>query len=125
MGFNFSFFGEQQHRVFNYKPRYYDKEADERRQFFGTDGISGKDGKTAGDNDGKGAAGSAGAASKDSRQPAGSAPGSTIRGSFSDGNYQKTRGLGAVTKAQKIIGAVGLILFFIVLMYFAKFYTII
>ena len=31
-GFNFGFFGNQEHRVFNYKPRYYDVEAEERRK---------------------------------------------------------------------------------------------
>ena len=34
-GFNFGFFGNQEHRVFNYKPRYYDVEAEERRKMFG------------------------------------------------------------------------------------------
>ena len=31
----FSFFGDQEHRVFNYKPIYYDQEKEERRQMFG------------------------------------------------------------------------------------------
>ena len=31
----FSFFGDQEHRVFNYKPMYYDQEEEERRQMFG------------------------------------------------------------------------------------------
>ena len=31
----FSFFGDGEHRVFDYKPIYYDKEAEERRQKFG------------------------------------------------------------------------------------------
>ena len=33
--FNFGFFGNQPHRVFNYKPRYYDPEEEKRRQMFG------------------------------------------------------------------------------------------
>ena len=33
--FNFGFFGNQEHRVFNYKPRYYDPEEEERRRMFG------------------------------------------------------------------------------------------
>ena len=35
MAFNFSFFGKQEHRVFNYKPIYFDQEKEERRQMFG------------------------------------------------------------------------------------------
>ena len=31
----FGWFGEQEHRVFNYKPIYYDPEKEERRQMFG------------------------------------------------------------------------------------------
>lgn len=43
MGFNFSFFGRQEHRVFNYRPRFYDPEKEERKQMFGhVDGTSGK-----------------------------------------------------------------------------------
>ena len=32
---NFGWFGEIEHRVFDYKPRYYDKEKDELKQKFG------------------------------------------------------------------------------------------
>ena len=35
MGFNFSFFGSQEHRVFNYKPRYYDPEKEALKEKFG------------------------------------------------------------------------------------------
>ena len=35
MGF-FNIFGEQEHRVFNYKPIYYDKEKEERKRMFGS-----------------------------------------------------------------------------------------
>lgn len=31
-GFNFGFFGNQEHRVFNYKPRYYDPEEEALRR---------------------------------------------------------------------------------------------
>ena len=34
-GFNFGFFGEQEHRVFDYKPRYYDPEKEKRKAMFG------------------------------------------------------------------------------------------
>ena len=41
--FNFGFFGNQPHRVFNYKPRYYDPEEEKRRQMFGeVDGSNDK-----------------------------------------------------------------------------------
>ncbi len=41
--FNFGFFGNQPHRVFNYKPRYYDPEEEKRRQMFGdVDGTNEK-----------------------------------------------------------------------------------
>ena len=49
------------------------------------------------------------------------APGSYLHGSFRDGHYQKTR---RVSKAQSIIGIVGLVLFFVVLIYVAKFYSL-
>ena len=98
MGFNFGFFGTQDHKVFTYKPRYYDEKKEQRREIFGkVDGSNGS-----------------------SREEY--VPGSTIRGSFTSGDHRKPAG---ATLAQKIIGAVGLILFFIVLIYFARFYSII
>ena len=95
----FNWFGEQEHRTFDYKPVYYDKETEERRQKFGkVDNI-------------------------DKKGPDGEyVPGSYIKGSFRDGNYQ--RSVKANNKAQNIIGLVGLILVIIVLLYIAKFYTI-
>ena len=50
------------------------------------------------------------------------APGSYIKGSFRDGNYSRTRT--HQNKAQTIIGIVGLLLVVIVLLYIAKFYTL-
>ena len=35
MGFNFGFFGTQEQRVFNYKPRYYDPEKEALKEKFG------------------------------------------------------------------------------------------
>ena len=35
MGFNFGFFGNQEQRVFNYKPRYYDPEKEALKEKFG------------------------------------------------------------------------------------------
>ena len=31
----FNFFGDQEHRVFHYTPRYYDEKAEERKRMFG------------------------------------------------------------------------------------------
>jgi len=91
MAFNFSFFGTNEHRVFNYKPRYYDVEEEERRKKFGkVDGSFEKEKYV---------------------------PGSYIKGSFRDGNYQVQRGQ---TKAQKIIGLIALVLMFVVIIFIAK-----
>lgn len=96
----FNWFGDSEHRVFNYKPRYYDVEAEERRKKFGkVDGSLEKE-KAGGTY----------------------SPGSYIRGSFRDGHYSRERA--HATRAQQIIGLVGLGLVFIVLGYIAKFYTI-
>ncbi|MBO8454237.1 MAG: hypothetical protein IAC07_05895 [Bacteroidetes bacterium] len=95
MGFNFGFFGNQEQRVFNYKPRYYDPEKEALKEKFGhVDG-------------------------RNEKEPY--APGSYLHGSFRDGHYQKTK---RVSKAQSIIGIVGLVLFFVVLIYVAKFYSL-
>ena len=103
MGFNFNFFGETQHRVFNYKPIYFDQEKEERRQFFGDHGQEEKAGNP---------------------EEESYTPGKYLQGSFRDGNYQRLR-TSSSTKAQKIIGLVGLVLFFIVLYYVAQFYGLI
>lgn len=97
MGFNFGFFGSQEHRVFNYKPRYYDEEKEALKDKFGhVDG-------------------------RDKQEPY--TPGNYVKGSFRDGNYQRSRQ--TMGRAQKIIGAVGLLLFFIVLIFITKFYALI
>ncbi len=95
MKFSFGFFGTQEHRVFNYKPRYYDPEKEALRQKFGH--VDGSSEKTP------------------------YVPGSYIQGSLRNGNYQKTRQTG---RTQAIIGLVGLILFFVALIFIAKFYTL-
>lgn len=110
MGFNFNFFGETEHRVFNYKPVYYDQEKEERKKFFG-------------DHD------EAEAEDKEAEKAEGAekkayTPGKYLQGSFRDGNYQRLR-KSSSTKAQKIIGIVGLVLFFVVLYYIAQFYGMI
>ena len=47
--------------------------------------------------------------------------GAYIRGSLRDGNYAKRS---AATKAQQIIGIIGLILLFVVMIYLIKFYSL-
>lgn len=104
MGFNFNFFGETEHRVFNYKPIYYDKEAEERRAFFGDDKR--KD------------------VSKDENGKPVYTPGQYLKGSFREGNYQELRKTSSV-RTQKILGIVGLVLFFGILYYIVRFYGLI
>lgn len=98
--FNFGFFGEQEHRVFNYKPRYYDPAEEERKAMFGS--VDGSDDKA--------------------REEGTYVPGSSIQGAFRDGNYRRTRS--GATRAQSIIGIVGLLLVVTVLIYITKFYSL-
>lgn len=96
----FNFFGESEHKVFDYKPIYYDKEKDERRRMFGNvDGTFDKE-----------------------KADGTYVPGSYIKGSFRDGGYQKTKS--HMTKVQTIIGIVSLILICAVLYFIAKFYSL-
>lgn len=99
MGFNFGFFGTPEHRVFNYKPRYYDPEKEELRKKFGA-----VDGHPAGESsDGK------------------YVPGSYIKGSLRDGNYSVTRASG---KGHKVLGMISLVLAFAILLLILKFFSI-
>ena len=110
----FNFFGDQEHNVFDYKPIYYDKDKEElKRKFASVDGSREKAAQAAKENQ---AAGSDGAEGKSY------SPGTFIQGAWRDGNYQKSRH--SSTKAQNIIGIIGLILVVIVLMYIAKFYSL-
>ena len=98
--FNFGFFGNPEHRVFNYKPRYYDPEEEERRRMFGdVDGTNEK-------------------AKEDGKY----VPGSSIRGAWRDGNYKRTRS--TQTRTQVIISIVALLLVAVVLIYITKFYSL-
>ena len=100
----FNMFGEQEHRVFNYKPIYYDQEKEERRQMFGkVDGTVDKE-------------------MQEAKEKGTYVPGSYIKGSLRDGKYQKS--VSAGSKAQNIIGVIGLILVIGVLMYILKFYSL-
>lgn len=96
----FNFFGESEHKVFDYKPIYYNKEEDERRRRFGAvDGTLEKE-----------------------KAEGTYTPGSYVKGSFRGGNYQKTKS--HMTKVQTVIGIVSMILIFAVLYFIAKFYSI-
>ena len=63
MGFSFNFFGKQEVRRFNYRPRFYDPEEEARKQKFGDHSAQKKE----------------------------YVPGELVRGSFRDGNYKDTR----------------------------------
>lgn len=127
MGFNFNFFGETEHRVFNYKPIYFDPEKEERKRFFGDHGQADAANQEAAN---RNATASADAANQDTSAQGNAAeeesytPGKYLQGSFRDGNYQRLR-TSSSTKAQKVIGIVGLVLFFVVLYYIAQFYGLI
>ena len=98
--FNFGFFGNQEHRVFNYRPRYYDPEEEERRRMFGdVDGSNEK-----------------------AKEEGKYIPGSSIRGAWRDGNYQRTRS--PRSRVQTIISLVTLLLVAAVLVYITKFYSL-
>ena len=99
--FNFGFFGSQEHRVFNYKPRYYDPEEEERRRLFGdVDGTNEK-----------------------AKEEGKYVPGSSIRGAWRDGNYKRTRS--TASRTQAIIGLITLLLIALVLIYITKIYALI
>ena len=94
---DFNFFGGREHRVFHYKPRYYDPEAEERKRLFGqVDGSIDKEKGTY-------------------------TPGAFVRGSFRDGHYRRTR---RASRAQQVIGLVGLILLAVVLILLTRFFSI-
>lgn len=100
MGF-FNFFGDNEHRVFNYKPIYYDPEEEERKRKFGA------------------VDGTMEAQKKDGTY----VPGSYIKDSLRDGHYQKTRT--HLKKTQVIIGIITMLLICAVLYLIAHFYSLI
>ena len=95
MGFNFSFFGKQEVRKFNYKPRFYDPEAEERRKKYGD-------------------------FTKDAQKKE-YVPGQSIKGSLRDGNYSRTEDL---SRNQRFLGAISLILLFGVIFLLWKYFPI-
>ena len=98
--FNFGFFGNQPHRVFNYKPRYYDPEEEARKAMFGdADGTN-----------------------EQARKDGSYVPGSSLRGAFRNGNYMKTRT--EMKAVHTVITIVTLILIVAVLIFMAKFFEL-
>ena len=94
MGFSFNFFGTQEVRKFSYKPRFYDPETEERRKKYG-DFTKPKDTKYV--------------------------PGQHVKGSFRDGDYQRTE---EVSRNQKIIGMVTMVLLFAVVFLIFKYFPL-
>ena len=93
----FNFFGDSEHKVFDYKPVYYNKEEEERKRMFGAvDGTYDKQ-----------------------KQEGTYVPGSYIKGSMRDGAYQATKV--HMTKVHTIIGIVTMLLICTVLYFIAKF----
>jgi len=95
MGFSFNFFGTQEVRKFNYRPRFYDPEAEERRKKYG-DFTKPKENEKY-------------------------VPGQHVKGSLRDGNYQRTKD---VSKNQKAIGMITMILLFAVVYLIFKYFPI-
>ena len=96
----FNFFGDSEHKVFDYKPVYYDKEAEERRRMFGrVDGSIERE-----------------------KKEGTYVPGSYIKGSMRDGAYQATKT--HMTKVHTLIGIITMILIFVVLYFIAKYYAL-
>lgn len=95
----FNFFGDSEHRVFNYRPIYYNPEEEERKRMFGAvDGTLDKE-----------------------KKEGTYVPGSYIKGSMRNGAYSRTHN--HTTKVQTIIGIVTMILIFVALYFIAKFYS--
>ena len=94
----FNFFGENEHRVFNYKPIYFDPEEEERKRRFGAvDGSLERE-----------------------KKEGTYVPGSYIKGSFREGSRTRT----PMKRVQTIIGIISLLLICVVLWYIAKFYSL-
>ena len=95
MGFSFNFFGTQEVRKFSYKPRFYDPETEERRKKYGDFTKPKEEGKYV--------------------------PGQHVKGSFRDGNYQRTK---EISRNQKTIGMVTMVLLFAVVYLIFKYFPI-
>lgn len=91
--FNIGFFGTSEHRVFNYRPRYYDEKKEELKQKFGKVDGSMEDKENY-------------------------VPGSYIRGSFRNNSKKSPE----KNKLQKIVGMVSMVLVFVMLILFVKYF---
>ena len=96
MGFSFKFFGTQEVRKFNYKPRFYDPEVEERRKKYGD-------------------------FTKPKEEEQEYVPGKYVKGSLRDGNYQRRQ---EVNRNQKNIGVVTMLLLFAVVYLIYKYFPI-
>lgn len=94
MKFNFSFFGKQEVRKFNYKPRFYDPEEEARREKFGHHQPS---------------------------KETSYSPGKHLKNTFRDGKYSETKDM---SKNQRVLGAISLLLLmaliYLLIQYFPK-----
>lgn len=98
----FNFGSEMEHRVYHHKPIYYDEEKEELRKKFGAvDGSAEKD-----------------------KAEGKYVPGSYLRGTFTDGNYQRLSKKSKLSKISAMISIVSLVLMFVILYFIAKFYTL-
>lgn len=95
MGFSFNFFGKQEVRKFNYRPRFYDPETEERRKKYGDFTKPKEEGKYV--------------------------PGQHVKGSFRDGNYQRTKD---ISRNQKTIGMITMLLLFAVVYLIYKYFPL-
>ena len=95
MGFSFNFFGKQEVRKFNYRPRFYDPDKEERRRKFGDHSKEAAD------------------------KPY--VPGKHLKGSLRDGNYSRTEEVG---KNQKFVRMITTVLLFTVIYLIVKYYPI-
>jgi len=95
MGFSFNFFGKQEVRRFNYRPRFYDPETEERRKKYGDFTKPKEEGKYV--------------------------PGQHVKGSFRDGNYQRTKD---ISRNQKTIGMITMLLLFAVVYLIYKYFPL-
>ena len=95
MGFNFSFFGKQEVRKFNYRPRFYDPETEERRKKYGD--------------------------FTKPKEKEGYVPGQYVKGSLRDGNYSRKED---ISRNQKVIGMVTMVLLFAVIYLIYKYFPI-
>ena len=95
MGFNFSFFGKQEVRKFNYRPRFYDPEAEERRKKYGD--------------------------FTKPKEKEGYVPGQYVKASLRDGNYSRKED---ISRNQKVIGMVTMVLLFAVIYLIYKYFPI-